>query len=496
MIKPGNVPKYWRTPLLALFVFLAIFFVCFWRSWASLVNIWSNSNTFTHCFLVFPASLWLVWSQKERYVSLHPQPSYFGVAALFLFGLGWLLAQLARVSVVGQFALVGMLIALIWSVLGSRIAESMLFPLCFLFLMVPFGEDFVPYLMEYTATFVVSMLRLSGVSVYRDGFQFTLVTGNWSVVEACSGIRYLIASFTLGLIYAYLNYTSYLKRLVFVVVSILLPILANGMRAYMIVMIGHLSDMKLATGIDHIVYGWVFFGFVMLILFYVGSFWVDYPDKGQAATSQIQGSGELVPNRQYVVMTLILLGLTIWPLSADLYAKQFVRSTIPDSFLQNFPQSDLVTPNWLWRPSFQGVAHDVRRFVVQDDKVVGLYFASFDDDADGELVSSRNLLINSEEGEWRPLHRNKFTVEWTNSAADLDEFVISNQTENILILRWYRLGSVNTSNGYYAKWLQLKKRLIGDDSPELMMLLYTSVEFGNYSQARNVLREVALACCE
>ena len=43
----------------------------------------------------------------------------------------------------------------------------------------------------------------------------------------------------------------------------------------MIVMIAHLSDMKLALGVDHLIYGWVFFGIVMLLLFWIGSYWRD-----------------------------------------------------------------------------------------------------------------------------------------------------------------------------------------------------------------------------
>ena len=56
-----------------------------------------------------------------------------------------------------------------------------------------------------------------------------------------------------------------------------MPIVANWLRAYMIVMIGHLSNNKLAVGVDHIIYGWVFFGLVMLLLFWVGSFWQESP---------------------------------------------------------------------------------------------------------------------------------------------------------------------------------------------------------------------------
>src|SRR5690606_24456170 len=98
-------------------------------------------------------------------------------------------------------------------------------------------------------------------------------SGDWSVVEGCSGLRYLIASITLGCLYAYLTYRSQVRRLVFVAVALIFPVIANGLRAYMIVMIAHLSDMKLALGVDHFIYGWVFFGLVMLLMFWIGSFW-------------------------------------------------------------------------------------------------------------------------------------------------------------------------------------------------------------------------------
>ena len=101
------------------------------------------------------------------------------------------------------------------------------------------------------------------------------------MVEACSGLRYLIASFTLGTLYAYLTYRSLARRLVFIALSLIVPIVANGIRAYLIVMTGHLSDMQLAVGVDHLIYGWVFFGFVMLLLFWIGSFWRE-DDKANA----------------------------------------------------------------------------------------------------------------------------------------------------------------------------------------------------------------------
>lgn len=95
----------------------------------------------------------------------------------------------------------------------------------------------MPFFMEWTAKITVICLRMSGIPVYQEGLQFVIPSGNWSVVEACSGIRYLIASVTVGTLFAYLNYRSLKRRLLFVVVSFLVPIIANWARAYIIVML-------------------------------------------------------------------------------------------------------------------------------------------------------------------------------------------------------------------------------------------------------------------
>ena len=52
--------------------------------------------------------------------------------------------------------------------------------------------------------------------MYREGLQFVIPSGNWSVVEACSGVRYLIASVMVGTLFAYLNYSTMRRRLIFV----------------------------------------------------------------------------------------------------------------------------------------------------------------------------------------------------------------------------------------------------------------------------------------
>lgn len=492
----SSTPASWQKALLIMFALLSFFTLAFWQTWQSMISIWSRSDTFAHGFLVMPASLWLIWGRKAFYRQLQPQPSYLGIFALLICGFAWLAANLSNALVVEQFALVGMLVCLVWSMLGNQVFVSMLFPLLFLFLMVPFGEDFVPFLMEYTATFVVGMLRLTGMSVYREGLHFTLTSGNWSVVEACSGIRYLIASFTLGLVYSYLSYTSYTKRGIFILASILVPILANGLRAYMIVMIGHLSGMKLATGVDHIIYGWVFFGLVMLLLFYIGSFWQDrVVDTAQHANFEsINNAAGSIDLKWASAMAVC--GFLVWPFAADeLHARQAITASIPPALLQNLSKT-VVEPDWQWQPHFTGAAVEKHYFVAEDGVVVGLYFANFgDESAGGELVNSQNNLIRPEQKQWRIVTQTSQQVLWPGQTVAVEETAIAGIGQDFLIMRWYRVGKSNTANGYYAKWLQLLKRLSGDATPELMMVIYTPTPHNDYSQARARLQKIALACC-
>ena len=117
--------------------------------------------------------------------------------------------------------------------LGLRWAKILAFPFAILFFAVPFGEVLVPMLMQWTADFTVVALKVSGVPVFREGQNFVIPSGSWSVVEACSGVRYFLASLFVGALYAWQMYRSPLRRALFLLASIVVPIVANWVRAYL-----------------------------------------------------------------------------------------------------------------------------------------------------------------------------------------------------------------------------------------------------------------------
>jgi exosortase A len=180
----------------------------FWQTAQSIVAIWIRSETFAHGFVVIPICIWLVWRKRIDIASLQAKPWWPGLAAVFASGALWLVAATADVQSVKQFALAFMVDSAIVTVVGLGVARALAFPLVFLLFAIPTGEFLMPMLIDRTADFTVAAIRVSGVPVYREANTIFIPSGTWSVVEACSGIRYLIASVMVGTIYSAVVYRS------------------------------------------------------------------------------------------------------------------------------------------------------------------------------------------------------------------------------------------------------------------------------------------------
>jgi hypothetical protein len=68
----------------------------------------------------------------------------------------------------------------------------------------------------------------------------------------------------------------------------------------MIVMLGHLSGNTIAVGVDHLLYGWLFFGVVVMLMFYVGGRWSE-PDAQRQARQPAPGRS--APGGRGLVLT-------------------------------------------------------------------------------------------------------------------------------------------------------------------------------------------------
>ncbi|MET3136690.1 exosortase A [Undibacterium sp. GrIS 1.2] len=465
-------------------------FLIYFGTAQSIVAIWNSSETFAHGYIILPISLWLIWKRRQVLSTLSPAPYWPGLLLIAACGFGWLLADLGDVQVVRQYTFVAMLPAIVISMLGLRISWKMAFPLFFLLLAVPFGDVFIEPLINFTADFTVAALQATGIPVLRNGASFEIPSGSWSVVEACSGVRYLISSITLGFLYAYLTYVSRIRQLMFVLLSIIVPIIANGMRAYMIVMIGHLSGMQLAVGVDHLIYGWLFFGLVMFLMFWIGSFWHENKKDVLPVTTANQESEQVkaVPvSRLFIALIGVVISLGIWPLYGNYLARTRFNPATPilNSFHPDWQPTTAFTD---WKPYFAPAKTELYQFFSQDKQALGISVLYYRNQSRGAgLISSSNKLVPEKDPVWFNVGSSVRQETIGKQSLSLRESRLQSAAGPLLVWHWYWVGGQFTSNDYLGKVLQTKEEILmrGDDGAALAVFApYTA----NPDEARVVMR--------
>ena len=493
----NDSPALARNPAPALSTFsilmLAIAFLApfafYFGTARSFVDVWNSSETFAHGYIIVPISVWLIWRRRANFGALPPTPWWPAIVMLLILGAGWLFARMGEVQVVQQYAFAAMFPIIALAILGRRLAWSLAFPLLFLLFAVPFGEIFIGPLIEFTADFTVWAIQATGIPVLRNGTRFELPTGNWSVVEACSGVRYLISSVTIGCLYAYLTYRSTARRIVFIAMSIVMPILANGLRAYMIVMIGHTSNMELATGVDHLIYGWVFFGLVMFIMFWVGSYWRQDTDAEAAALPAAAAAAAAHPGRLRNMAIAVVVACALWPAFAAFNDKATLNPK--PAVLAAVPVTWSAAPSFSnWAPSyvapdanFSGVYQQAEG-ALRPVKLNILYYRN--QSPTKKLISSTNRLV----GEKDAYHENgeaMRTEQVAGRSLVLRETRLQGPSGNLLVWHWMAIGGQTLTNAYKGKLLQAGRKLQfqGDDGAAIMV---SSRYSDNQDEARAAMR--------
>lgn len=471
----------WRNSILVFAVSLAWLVFLYRDTALDMATIWYRSETFNHGFIVFPIAFWLIWTRRFHLALLVPKSSFVAIPLLALVGGGWLLGDLASVNAVTQFAFVLMLVLLVPAVFGFHVAKAIAFPLFFMFFAVPVGEFAIPLLMEWTARFTVFAVRLTGIPVLQDGMQFVLSSGRWSVIEACSGVRYLIASTCVGTLYAYLNYVSLRRRLIFIAVSIVVPVVANWLRAYMIVMIGHLSNGKLAAGVDHLIYGWVFFGVVIMIMFMIGARWTEVEAKPEKAMT-VGNAGAVAPALGVLALCTVILMLTMaaphWVQSAVSRSSQGAVPKLAQ--ISNLPAWAPGAPPVDWHPSYQNPPAELAQSFERAGMRIGLYVVFYRNQGySSKLVTSTNTIVTSQDPNWLRLatrsreetfggQLNKVHVEDLKGS---DDDVIS-------VWRWYWINGRLTSSDVVAKIYTVLSLLSGKGDDSAAIFVYGRKDAG------------------
>jgi exosortase A len=260
-----------RLPVLAcLAAGLLLLCLMFHEEIAAAAQVWSTSTAYGHCWLVLPIVAWLIWERRAAARAYPPKPTAWPIFLAPLLAFAWLASDWLGIMEGRQLALLGFIELLLLALLGNRLWWALSPALLYMIFLVPFGAFVTPVLQRFTAGFIDVGLSALGVPHAMDAFQIEIPEGRFYVAEACAGLRFLIASIAFGALYAVTMFRSGWRRVAFIAVACVVPIVANGVRALGIVYAGHVLGSAQAAAADHLIYGWVFFSAVILVLALAG----------------------------------------------------------------------------------------------------------------------------------------------------------------------------------------------------------------------------------
>jgi exosortase A len=467
--RPLTAPG-WGRHLVALALLSAGILSLFAPDVRDMVAIWLDSSTFNHCLIVLPIIGWLVWQRLPELRRLAPAAWTPG---LLLVGVGavlWLLGEAGGLALARHAALILMLQGAVIACLGKAVSRGILFPLFYAFFLIPAGEEIVPLMQTVTAQMCMALLALVGLPAHLEGIFITTPTGYFEVAEACSGVKFLIAMVAYGALVANLCFTAWTRRLAFMAAAILIPILANGVRAFGTIYIAHLTTNDFAAGFDHVVYGWFFFALVIALLMAVGwrffdrkvsDPWFD-PDalqpEGIAAGSARRVAGVAA------AAVAIAAAAPLW------------SSAIASSGTASAPR-DIVLPavaGWQrvsgeggrpWQPHFAGAdVIRIARYRNAAGQEADLAIAVFARQSEGREIVGFGQGAVAPEGEWA----------WTGDAAPPPQGRaerIGSHGEVREVVTFYRVGGIVTGSPAAVKLETVRTRLLGGPQRAVAVLI-------------------------
>ena len=441
-------------------------FLLFWRDAADMAAIWWNSSTFNHCLLILPILVWLVIQRKELLAELKPEPWTPAVLYGAVGAGGWLLGDAAGLAVARQLGVVMMLQGSVAALLGPNVTRGLLFPLFYMFFLVPIGEEAVPVLQTLTAKMCMVLLGWTGIPAHIDGIFITTPGGYFRVAEACSGVKFLIAMVAYGVLVANLCFKSWTRRIAFLAVCVIVPILANGLRAFGTIYIAEHSSVDFAASFDHVFYGWIFFGLVIALVMAIG--WRFFDKRADAPAfdpARLQSPISLTTTASRAVAAVLLIAAVPFAWSGYVAAKS---SPVPDRI--TLPQVTGWTtvpyaPAIHWTPRFTGGSHYLSgRYRNASGQQADLFVVVYDRQSEGrELVGFGQGTIDPD-GFWS----------WTaNTPAPPGGKAERIKTKGGAreVVSFYRVNGTTSGSAARIKLATLQARLTGGNQQAVAILI-------------------------
>ncbi len=469
----------WRLPGLVLALLLLLAMVFYQQTLLHLMSVWNQLRTgeYAHGYLVLLISVYLIFSRRHRLAVLMPYPNYWALLAVLAVSLLWAVGGLVDVEVVQAEALVFLILAIVWVVLGNRVTAQLVFPILFISFAIPIWFPLSPLLQSLTADTAFDIVRALKIPAFLHENMIILPAGTLSVEESCSGMRYLLAALTLGALYGYLNYRNVYARLVVVFIAAIAAVLANIVRVFIVVYLGYVTQMQSPLVRDHMMLGWYLFGALVVILLFIDAQifrrWQarhpPSPSRSSISQSSIGQASEVrrvAPARGKLhYLTIAIAGILFLSVGPGLVylSNQQPTASRSAAIEVSLPAgragwSGPVNTDDKWMPVYHGAITKKQAYFKHGNSLflyVGYYLKQRQDN---ELITFFNQINNV--SVWRSLYSHAVTKD-IDGRQVLEQLLVDKQGTQRLVWYWYNVSGINVTNKYLAKALEVWGLLTG-----------------------------------
>ncbi len=421
-----------------------VLFAFYANTITQLFEFWSTSHGYGHGTLLFPILLGLYF--YELYKAPRLNLSFINLLSLFcVLGLGflWFAADLLNIQFIEFFAF--WLTLLLFNLLltsGSLKDAVYLWPLLLIVFVLPLWDSLSEILRIIETPLVVFALNITSIDALQDGFLIYIPAGTFLVEHGCSGFNQFIVSVPLAVFYAYTRKLNFVAGCKFVLLLLLLAILFNTLRIYIIVVVGQLTHMKSPLLEEHGFLGWVIYGVGVFILFYLADRRLKPAQLAADKVSNSRGRSNIIckPNSGKLIPLAFVLALG--PLLSIAYPI-FKNNSIVDieQLTDKLHWKEVAgSPSFKFKPAFaQGDRVYQHKLENMFGQSVTLYINYFVNQEQGrEAINALNGLVPSDSGD-RLVAEKPHTVQLPDRGVLKvnESIVLLKSGERYLAWQWY-----------------------------------------------------------
>ena len=260
----------WRMPW-KMGALAVLFLLTYAPLYPKLAETWLEDSNNSHGLLIPIVSLFLMWEVRTRIKTVKSMPSLIGLGLLAVSLIVYFITYVGGLAFAARITMITTLAGLILFNSGWTAFKVVLFPVLFLFFMVPV-PDTLMNLVAFPLQLLVSdasarLIELYGIPVYAEGNLLFFAQYSFEVTEACSGIRSLVSYLAIGALLAYIARDSWFTSVFLVLSTVPLALFVNLLRVAGTGVMANYFGTKVAQGFAHDFSGFVVFGAGIVLMF-------------------------------------------------------------------------------------------------------------------------------------------------------------------------------------------------------------------------------------